>query len=104
MVFCRADWDLTPEILDRTVFTDRRVIDAVKQLKYIPLRADFTHPSAEIEGFLRDVGGRPGEATIVVFHGPKGEAPILLQIKNASKFISTGDLLDAMKPGGKAKK
>lgn len=52
----------------------------------------------------RDVGGRLGEATIVVFRGPKDEASIVLQMKSASKLISTGDLLDAMKPGGKAKK
>jgi hypothetical protein len=75
----------------------------LRKLKYVPLRADFTHPSEEIEGFLRGVGGRPGEATIVVFHGPEDEAPIVLQVKNATKSISAEDLLDAMKFKGKAK-
>ncbi len=103
LVFCRAEWDVTPKILERTLFRDKRVIDAVNQLEYVPLRADFTKPSKEIEGFLRDVGARPGEATIVVFHGPNDQIPIVLQMKSASKFISTADLLDAIKPAGKGK-
>ena len=71
LVFCGADWDVTFKILDRTLFTDRRVIDAINQLEYVPLRANFTQPTKEIEGFIREVGGRLGEATIVVFRGPK---------------------------------
>lgn len=98
LVFCRADWDVTPQILDRTLFTDRRVIEAIKQLKYSPLRADFTNPSEEISSFLRDLAARPGEATIVVFRGPKNENPIVLQMESALKFISVEDLLDAIQP------
>jgi len=103
LVFCEAAWDVNSQILEHRLFTDKRVIDAVKQLEFVPLHAHFTNPSKDIEGFLRDVGGRTGEATIVVFHGPNDQAPITLQINNASKSISTGDLLDAMKRRGEGK-
>jgi hypothetical protein len=102
LVFCRADWDTTCAVLDRTLFADRRVIEAIKRLEYIPLRADFTNPSEEIKGFLREVAGRLGEATIVVFRGPRDEDPIVLQMDSSLEFISAVDLLDAMKRGRKA--
>jgi len=95
--------DLTCEALDRTLFTDRRVIDAVKQRGYIPFRADCTSPPDEMfKGFLRDVGWG-GNATIVVFRGPKNEGGVVLQVDRTRKFITAEDLLDAMNPRGKAK-
>jgi hypothetical protein len=78
------------------------VIEAIKRLEYIPLRADFTNPSEQINGFLREVAARLGEATIVVFRGPSDEDPIVLQMDSAITFISAKDLLDAMKRGRKA--
>jgi hypothetical protein len=98
LVFCRADWDLTCEALDRTLFTDRRVIDEIKQRKYISLRADCSKPPDEmVKGFLRDVGW-VGTATVVVFRGPKNQEPVVLRVETAHKSISPEDLLDAMKP------
>ncbi len=102
LIFCRAEWDVTSRILERTVLTDRRVIEAVNQLEFVPLRADFTDLSKEIDRLLRDVGARLGEATFVVYPGPKKVAPIVIQSKSASEFISTSDLLDALKRARKA--
>lgn len=98
LVFCRADWDLTCVLLDRTLFTDRRVIDAIKRLGYVPLLADCSSPpDEELNGFLKEVGWS-GNATIVVFRGPKNEGRVVLQLDRARKFISAEDLLDTMKP------
>jgi hypothetical protein len=97
LVFCRADWDLTCEVLDRTLFTDRRVIDAITQRKYIPLRADCSKaPDEMLKGFLRDVGW-VGTATVVIFRGPNSEDPVVLRVDSTRKLISPENLLDAMK-------
>ena len=102
LVFCRADWDATCALLDRTLFADKHVINAIKKQEYVPLLADCTNPSEDLKGFLREVGWA-GNATIVVFRGPEKEDPIVLQVNGSRKRISAEDLLDAMKPRKKAK-
>ena len=41
LVFCRADWDATGKILERTLFKDKRVIGEIKRRMFVPLLADF---------------------------------------------------------------
>ena len=60
LVICRADWDANGALLDRTLFTDRRVINVIKKQKYVPLLADCSNPSGISRVFFeRSAGGRP---------------------------------------------
>ncbi len=98
LVFIYAAWDLNCAVLDRTLFANTRVVEAIQQREYIPLRADCTtRPVDEdLKSFLRQVDW-DGNATVVVFSGAKNKKPVVLQQNRAHKNISAEELLDAMK-------
>ena len=93
LVFCGADWDLMAEFVELTLFAKESVADAIREQAYVPLRADFTKPSAEIIAFMRKIGARGGEVAVVVFRPDQVEPVVLQQVNTLEK-----DLLDAMSP------
>lgn len=52
-----ADWCINCKVLEKTVYTDRAVVQAVARAGVLPLRVDLTQPDAALEQLLAGYGG-----------------------------------------------
>jgi thiol:disulfide interchange protein DsbD len=63
-----ADWCINCKVLEQTVYRDRRVVRAVREVNAITLRADLTRPDERLKRYLREFGGA-GLPFAVVLNG-----------------------------------
>lgn len=85
-----ADWCLTCKVNEKSVLTDRRIVERLRTGSIIPIKADWTNRNPEITQMLAKFG-RSGVPLYVVFPAGKPHAPIILP-----EVITTGIVLDAL--------
>ena len=91
IVFCRADWCLTCATMERTLFTDKKVVGAISDGKAVALLADFTEkPSKDMQKFF-DEQASSEVPTILIFAGKGATKPKILR-----GIVSPTQLLDAL--------
>ncbi len=86
-----ADWCLTCKVNEKTVLTNRSIVEQVKAAGIIALKADWTNRNPEITKLLAKFG-RSGVPLYVVFPAGRPEAPIVLP-----EVITPDILKDALK-------
>lgn len=52
-----ADWCINCKVLEQTVYRNRRVVEAVRAVNALSLRADLTRPDERLQRYLREFGG-----------------------------------------------
>ncbi|MBY0356997.1 MAG: thioredoxin family protein [Candidatus Obscuribacterales bacterium] len=85
-----ADWCLTCKANEQTVINTKPVIERFKELKIVPLKADWTTQDPEITKLLQKFG-RSGVPLYVIFPAGKANAPIILP-----ELITQPIVLDAL--------
>jgi thiol-disulfide isomerase/thioredoxin len=92
-----ADWCANCKTMLKTAIETPPVIAAMKELKVIPLTADYTSESAKIKEDLVRFK-RAGVPVIAVYAPGKPDEPILLP-----EIITSKDVVDALKRAGPSK-
>jgi thiol:disulfide interchange protein/DsbC/DsbD-like thiol-disulfide interchange protein len=85
-----ADWCLTCKVNEKSVLTDRAVVDKFKSLDVVAFKADWTSRNAEITALLAKFG-RSGVPLYVIFPPAERSRPIVLP-----EVITTGVVIDAL--------
>ena len=86
-----AEWCLTCKVNERTVLTDREVVDAFAASGIVPIKADWTNRNPEITQLMRKFG-RSGVPLYVLFPAGKSDAPIVLP-----EVITSSIVIDALR-------
>jgi thiol:disulfide interchange protein DsbD len=89
-----ADWCLTCKVNEKTVLDSTPVVDKLKSLNIVTLRADWTNRNPEISALLKKFG-RFGVPLYVIFPADKPNEPIVLP-----EVITQGIMLDALDKAG----
>jgi thiol:disulfide interchange protein len=85
-----ADWCLTCKVNEKTVLDSTPVVNKLKSLQVVTLRADWTNRNPEISALLKKFG-RFGVPLYVIFPAGKPNEPIVLP-----EVITQGIMLDAL--------
>lgn len=85
-----ADWCLTCKVNEKSVLSDRSVIDTFRRLNVTAFKADWTTRNPEITQLLAKFG-RSGVPLYVIFPPGRRSHPIVLP-----EIITTGIVLDAL--------
>jgi thiol:disulfide interchange protein/DsbC/DsbD-like thiol-disulfide interchange protein len=85
-----ADWCLTCKVNEKSVLTDRSVIEKFRTLNITAFKADWTTRNPEITQLLAKFG-RSGVPLYVIFPPGRRSSPIVLP-----EIITTGIVLDAL--------
>jgi thiol:disulfide interchange protein/DsbC/DsbD-like thiol-disulfide interchange protein len=85
-----ADWCLTCKVNEKSVLSDRSVIDTFRRLNVTAFKADWTTRNPEITQLLTKFG-RSGVPLYVIFPPGRPSHPIVLP-----EIITTGIVLDAL--------
>lgn len=85
-----ADWCLTCKVNEKSVLTDRSVIEKFRSMNIIAVKADWTTRNPEITQLLAKFG-RSGVPLYVIFPPGRRSSPIVLP-----EIITTGIVLDAL--------
>jgi thiol:disulfide interchange protein DsbD len=85
-----ADWCLTCKVNEKSVLTDRSVIEKFRTLNITAFKADWTTRNPEITQLLAKFG-RSGVPLYVIFPPGRRSSPIILP-----EIITTGIVLDAL--------
>jgi thiol:disulfide interchange protein len=92
-----ADWCLTCKVNENTVLNTQPVVNKIKELNVVALRADWTKNDPVITKLLGQFG-RSGVPLYVVFPAGKPTEPIVMP-----EVITTQIVLDALDKGGPSK-
>jgi len=85
-----ADWCLTCKVNEKTVLTDRAVVEKFRSGGLVALKADWTNRNPEITALLAKFG-RSGVPLYVIFPAGNPNAPVVLP-----EVITSGIVLDAL--------
>jgi thiol:disulfide interchange protein DsbD len=86
-----ADWCLTCKVNEKTVLTDKNVVEEFRSKGIVAIKADWTNRNPEITKLLTKFG-RSGVPLYVVFPAGRPAQPIILP-----EIITSGIVLDAIK-------
>jgi thiol:disulfide interchange protein DsbD len=92
-----ADWCLTCKVNERTVLESAPVVEQLKALNVVTMKADWTRRDATISKLLQKFQ-RSGVPLYVVFPAGKGSSPIVLP-----EVITPSLLVDKLKEAGPSK-
>ena len=81
-----ADWCTTSKSLEANVLNTPPVRKVLSKYGVIPMKADWTHPKAEITKILESLGGKQ-IPTIAVFPAAKPNSPIVIKGGYTSKVL-----------------
>lgn len=85
-----ADWCLTCKVNEKTVLTDRKVIERFKTERIVAIKADWTNRNPDITRLLTRFG-RSGVPLYVIFPSGRPTSPIVLP-----EVITSGIVLEAI--------
>lgn len=85
-----ADWCLTCKVNEKTVLTDRDVVEKFHETNVVAMKADWTNRNPEITALLAKFG-RSGVPFYVVFRAGNAADPIVLP-----EVITSGMVIDAL--------
>ena len=89
-----AEWCLTCKVNERTVMTDKAVVEKFRQLGVVPVRADWTNRNPDITRLLAKFG-RSGVPLYVLFSPGKPDEPIVLP-----EVITRSIVLESLESAG----
>ena len=92
-----AQWCLTCKVNEQTVLSNQAVVDKLKDLKVVTMRADWTSQDATITKLLHKFN-RSGVPLYVIFPGSKSDEPIVLP-----EVITTSLVLSDLDQAGPSK-
>ncbi|MBX9769820.1 MAG: thioredoxin family protein [Candidatus Obscuribacterales bacterium] len=92
-----ADWCLTCKVNEQTVIATQPVIDKIKALDIVTMKADWTRQNPEISALLQKFG-RSGVPLYVIFPSNDPEHPIVLP-----EVITQGLILEKLDLAGQSK-
>ena len=92
-----AQWCLTCKVNEQTVLSNQAVVDKLKALKVVTMRADWTSQDATITKLLHKFN-RSGVPLYVIFPGSKADEPIVLP-----EVITTSLVLSDLDQAGPSK-
>ena len=85
-----AEWCLTCKVNEKTVLTSKEVVDKLRAMNVLAVRADWTNRNPEITKLLSKFG-RSGVPLYVIFPPGRSSNPIVLP-----EVITSGIVLDAL--------
>jgi thiol:disulfide interchange protein len=92
-----ANWCATCQLNEAFALNTDEVHSLVEELDVVPLRADWTRPSAEIEIVLQKVGSN-SIPLYIVFPGDRQHKPIVLR-----DLVTKGQIVEALRKAGPSK-